>query len=849
MHTRMDLNFDRGYEYWLMAEAKRRNPKVTTYGLSWAAPGWINNGSQWDVFAGRPSCPSPAQCAYFSADNIKYQTNWVIGAYRAYNITIDYLGIWNERPWGTPAYVKALRASLDAAGFHATQIVGSDGGVGGDEIAAMKADPVFSAAVPILGAHYPCDRTAPASMWELPGVAKIYWSSEDNSGISGNWKGGGCWGRSLLQNFVKVNATSTISWSTIWAAYEPWMYLGSGLGPSAWEPWSGNYSVYMTVWTSAHVGQFSEPGWYYVGGEGSGLLPGGGSYTAMVPSAAKSSNSSQTAASGRRTVVQASGTDITLIIEKLEGACLRCQVPSTTSETVSFKLAPVYAHVTSLACWVSNSSTQFVRVTDVPVHAGIISIHVARDTMMTLTTTTGQHKGIAPGSLTAHYEPFPFPYESNFEAGEVHKPAKYFADNEGSFEILPSLTGDGNDLAQTTPLYPMLGYGDVDPISSFGAADWSNYGIAATVQIVAPRPDYAKGDPFLVDPDLSTGLLRKPASTFPPAGWNGFAKCQTTNCSVAAGAYGGVCTRLLVRYTGICFLVGSGLADHPEATAGYHRGWTVVVADGGDCRSWNWKTIGSGALTAGFDLTTFHNLSLTTVGRSVSASLDGDQLFTATIEAPVLLPPAGLASIRTGYHYARFKRVAVFLPESVRPSSWPSVLFDKHLLSPPHAYPGGGSMSPVERADITGLVGCAFTLEKSVRVAALGRFASGSNASNAHTLYLMHASSRAAIVNVTLNLAEAAPDLNGYAWTHLTTPVELDVGGRYYLLSSEAEGGDSFFDGTMVQSSPGVLRGLANPVWHATAHGMPYWTDSNATDNDPGFSSGNCFGPLNVMLA
>ena len=92
MHTRMDLNFDRGYEYWLMAEAKKRNPRVTTYGLSWAAPGWINNGSQWDVFAGRPSCPSPAQCAYFSADNIKYQTNWVIGAKRRYNITVDYLG-------------------------------------------------------------------------------------------------------------------------------------------------------------------------------------------------------------------------------------------------------------------------------------------------------------------------------------------------------------------------------------------------------------------------------------------------------------------------------------------------------------------------------------------------------------------------------------------------------------------------------------------------------------------------------------------------------------------------------------------------------------------------------------
>jgi galactosylceramidase len=57
----------------------------------------------------------------------RYQTNWVIGAHSAYNITVDYIGIWNERPWGTPAYVKALRASLDAAGFTATQIVLSPG--------------------------------------------------------------------------------------------------------------------------------------------------------------------------------------------------------------------------------------------------------------------------------------------------------------------------------------------------------------------------------------------------------------------------------------------------------------------------------------------------------------------------------------------------------------------------------------------------------------------------------------------------------------------------------------------------------------------------------------------------
>lgn len=43
MHSKDDLNCTRGYEFWLMKEAKRRNPAVQTWGLAWGAPGWINN--------------------------------------------------------------------------------------------------------------------------------------------------------------------------------------------------------------------------------------------------------------------------------------------------------------------------------------------------------------------------------------------------------------------------------------------------------------------------------------------------------------------------------------------------------------------------------------------------------------------------------------------------------------------------------------------------------------------------------------------------------------------------------------------------------------------------------------
>jgi len=79
MHSRDDQNYDRGYEWWLMKEAKARNPAVKLYGLSWGAPGWVGAGN------------------YFSDDNILYHLNWLRGAKAAHNLTVDYVGVWNEQ--------------------------------------------------------------------------------------------------------------------------------------------------------------------------------------------------------------------------------------------------------------------------------------------------------------------------------------------------------------------------------------------------------------------------------------------------------------------------------------------------------------------------------------------------------------------------------------------------------------------------------------------------------------------------------------------------------------------------------------------------------------------------------
>ena len=116
MHRRDDLNYERGYEWWLMAEAKKRNPAVKLYGLSWAVPGWIGDGCK--------SCSMPEQY-YHGDDNIEYHLKWIEGAKSAHNLTIDYLGIWNERA-SDPDWIVRLRAALDKAGHQHVTIVASD---------------------------------------------------------------------------------------------------------------------------------------------------------------------------------------------------------------------------------------------------------------------------------------------------------------------------------------------------------------------------------------------------------------------------------------------------------------------------------------------------------------------------------------------------------------------------------------------------------------------------------------------------------------------------------------------------------------------------------------------------
>ena len=77
---RTEPNFNRGYEWWLMKEAKARNPEIKLFGLAWTAPGWLGTSE------GKPG-------EFFSQDNIDYHMKWIKGAKSEHNLTIDYMRV------------------------------------------------------------------------------------------------------------------------------------------------------------------------------------------------------------------------------------------------------------------------------------------------------------------------------------------------------------------------------------------------------------------------------------------------------------------------------------------------------------------------------------------------------------------------------------------------------------------------------------------------------------------------------------------------------------------------------------------------------------------------------------
>eukprot|EP00662_Eupelagonemidae_sp_cell21_P029682 gene29683-758_t len=185
--------------------------------------------------------------------NIAYHLRFLQGARDVHGVTPDYVGVMNEQAW-TPAYIKALRAALDDAGFAATRLVAADVAFSWSILDAMLADPDLARSVDVLGVHhmhkYPEVTTSYPTPSPAVALGKPLWASEDGlpgiDGIPGssfpNWAGAVTWARVLSSNLWARSLTATIlcpmlnAWSrNIGETNHGFLF--------AREPWSGSFQL------------------------------------------------------------------------------------------------------------------------------------------------------------------------------------------------------------------------------------------------------------------------------------------------------------------------------------------------------------------------------------------------------------------------------------------------------------------------------------------------------------------------------------------------------------------------------------------------------------------------------
>lgn len=442
MHSRGDLNYQRGYIWWEMAEAKKRNPAMSFDGAAWSAPAWVGEKSGG---------------SFWSQDTADYYVSWLKGLRNEYGIEMDALGLRNEKG-EDPNFAKMLRKSLNANGFSSVRLHGYDNWPNDklNFVAKLEGDPELRDALDIISAHNNLPEGI-TSLSVIEGAARMnkpLWNTEQHV-YKGGFDGLITTVQSFNLNYVKNRYTRVTDWYGIAGLYtmEPYSGEKEATVRANW-PWSGHYEVNPKLWAYAHYGQFSSIGWTYLN-YASGELSQGGSFVTLV----------------------SPQKDYSVIIETKDATA-----PQTVRLTVGGGLSSA-----PLAVWLSTETEQFIRQADLSAEDGIITVTLQPHAVYTLTTTRGQQKG----GFADVPQPtaFPFPYSDNFDA--YRQPERwgylprYFADISGAFELSACPKRPGQCLRQSMPEPPLSWSPDWLPYTIIGDDQWTDYTVSADLYLEA----------------------------------------------------------------------------------------------------------------------------------------------------------------------------------------------------------------------------------------------------------------------------------------------------------------------------------------------------------------------------
>lgn len=426
--------FKRGYEYWLMSEAVKRNPEIILEGLQWGAPGWVGNGN------------------FYSEDNARFIVQWIKGAKKFWNLDIDYVGIWNERLYDIE-YIKLLRKTLDENGLEGVMIDAGDlfhyserWLIAND----ILKDPELDKSVAVINAHTP-EHINFLTSENVKKLTKPVWSGESHF-FGNNWYTAAKWARAY-RSYITGGISKVINWSLITSYHNYLMAPRSGI-MMANEPWSGHYAVKPSIWALAHINQFAKPEWKYLDTGCKWWASEGSLYEGHSVITLKSPDTD----------------DYSIIIETMdakEPQILNIKL----SEDLSARDLAVFRSV--------FNAEEFIQQPDQKLENREFTIQVFPNSIYSLTTTRGQKKGLPKNKIPESAE-HPLNYSNDFESQELHSPATYFSDQHGTFEVVQRPDNKGKCLKQISTMPGICWRCEFkNPLSFFGDINWQNYRISA----------------------------------------------------------------------------------------------------------------------------------------------------------------------------------------------------------------------------------------------------------------------------------------------------------------------------------------------------------------------------------
>lgn len=444
MRSSDKIDCNRGYEWWLMKEAKKRNPDIKLAGLAWGTPGWIGDN-------------------FWSANNIDYHLEWLRCAEKEHDLQIDYMGGWNERPHDEKRidwfieWDKALEEK-----FPHIELISDDRCCTNREdlwqvVDDMYENEQYMEAIDNVGVHFACGHRTEHKECYSPELAKKLdqplWMSENSA--QDHDLGGLTTTRALNRMYIDARITGYITWSPISAWYDNIELADTGLMLAQW-PWSGYYKVDRNIWAFAHTAQFAKPGWKYIN-NASGYTLEGASYVTL-----QSPNSD----------------DFSTIIEALDTGSVE-----VVSFDVKGNLRADSVHVFATNMRSLSKSDYFVDKGAKSIDNGKFSLTVRPGYVYSLTTTTGQKKGMdKSGSRMS--EKMELPYKEDFESYDEGKLARFFSDINGAFETAPCGGGrEGTCYRQVLKEEPINWVsGNVQPATVMGDSRWwGDYTVSSDV--------------------------------------------------------------------------------------------------------------------------------------------------------------------------------------------------------------------------------------------------------------------------------------------------------------------------------------------------------------------------------